>query len=60
MIMEPQKQTRPLYDLKFVIAPDLTYSDFKIHNPSLLLLNENQILGQHYTQPCAAEIQGYS
>ncbi len=49
MIMEPTKQNRPLYDLKFVIAPDLTYSDFKIHNPSLLLLNENQILGHHYT-----------
>jgi|GEM_PF-3455186 len=49
MKMNPIKETRPLYDLKFVIGSDCTYSDFTIHNPSLLLLDETKILGHHYT-----------
>lgn len=43
------QQSTPLYDLKFTIDADLNYTDVQILNSSLLLLDENLILGHHFT-----------
>lgn len=49
MTVKSALQTPPLYGLKLVIGSDLTYSDFTILDPSLLLLSEDQLIGHHFS-----------
>lgn len=50
MKQEHPLSKHPLFDLKFVIGSDQTYQDFTIVKPNLLLLKEEQLIGQPFTR----------